>query len=174
MSEAVRVDDRMILTAVVRLLLEGTEVSAFQYDSGFTLHFQRPLPDRTGLPIQVSLVLKARWWVGDRDEIPLEMNVKDPALLKCGAERPYQAFKLMTFVGHTVKQADVDSSSNLRLLLSQGEVLTVQGVEPAWEFSWYLFVPSEIPGVDSWAVNCDSSGSLEGSWPQNAPIPTGS
>ncbi len=171
MSASLNVTDRTIVMAVVRLLLEGTEVVAFQYDSGFTVHFQRPLPERSGLPLQASLVLRAKWWTGDSDEVPVHMIVQSPEIFKCNLDQPYQAFKLMSFIEHNVDQVDIDAGSSLKLFLSNGDLLTIQGKETAWDFSWYLFVPSDTPGVDTWSVNCDASGNLEGAWPADAPIP---
>jgi hypothetical protein len=171
MSRVTPVNDRAIVTAVVRLLLEQTELIAFQYDSGFTVHFQRPLPDRSGLPIQVSLVLRAKWWFGEYDEIPTDMKAKNSGILKCNPDQPYKAFKLMSSVGHNVDQVDLGFDSSLRLQLSNSEILTVAGREVEWDFSWYLFVRSDTPGVDSWSINCDSAGNLEAVWPADAPVP---
>jgi hypothetical protein len=78
----------------------------------------------------------------------------------------------MSFVGHKVEHVEIDSDSSLSLLLSSGDLIRVSGLEDEWDFSWYLFVPSNFPGVDAWSINCDALGNLEGSWPAEANIPS--
>lgn len=167
----VTTSDRVAAIAVLRLLLEESELISFKYDSGFTVAFQQSLPQRNKeLPVQVSLVLRAAWWPTAAREVPETLRVQDSAVL-CRPEQPYQAFKLMTFIGRKVERIEVDLESTLSLFLSGGNVLRVAGTDEEWEFSWYLFSPSTVPGADSWSINCDAVGNIEGCWPSEARIP---
>jgi len=168
----VHVEDRAVVTAAIRLLLERTQLIAFQYDSGFTIHFQRDLSENSSLPVQMSLVLRAHWSPAATDEIPPGLVVNQPELLHCKAEQPYQAFRIMSFVGHSVDHVDVGDDSSLTVLLSSGNMIRVAGREEEWDFSWYLFVPSDNLGVDKWSINCDAAGFIDATWPGEAPLPT--
>ncbi len=164
-------EDRGSITAVVRLLLLDAELIAFQYDSGFTVHFQHPLPQaNTTWPVTSSLVLRSRWWPGVDKGIPVGLTATDQEGISCRPEQPYQAFRLMGFVGQKVEHVEIASDSSLSILLSGGHLICVPGKEAEWDFSWYLFVPSDFPGADTWSISCDNVGNLYGTWPADAKL----
>jgi len=172
MTSTVNSQERVVVSAVVRLLLEGTELIAFQYDSGFTAHFQHDLPLKNpAFPAQVSLVLRGPWSPDETEVVPPEL-IPDPEKTTCKPDQPFKAFKLMSFVGRKVEHAEVGLDSSLLLSLSGGATIAIAGREDEWDYSWYLYVRSDFPGADSWAITCHSNGDLEGAWPSNAPIPS--
>jgi hypothetical protein len=93
-------EDRDEITTVVQLLLLEAELIAFQYTSGFTVHFQHSLPQANAArPVTCSLVLRSRWWPGGTSEIPSAFAFTSQEGVSCQPEQPYQAFRLMSFVG---------------------------------------------------------------------------
>jgi hypothetical protein len=175
MSNSVHVEDRTVLTAVARLLIEGADLIAFKYDSGFTIHFQHEMSRaESALPVQVSLVLRAPWSPGEVDGVPSNLTVADLSRIRCRPEQPYQAFSLMTLLGQKVEHVEIAANGSMTLGFSSAGKIRIAGVEKEWDFSWYLFVPSDFPGVDTWSINCDATGNLEGCWPAEANIPASS
>jgi hypothetical protein len=172
MTSNITTEDRVAVTAVTRLLLEGSVLIAFKYDGGFTVDFQHEIGrSERGLPIQVSLVLRGRWWPGPEAGIPPKFSTS-PGETLCKPEQPYQAFKLMSFVGQAVEHVEIASDGALMVTLTGGNALQVPGREDEWEFSWYLFARSDFPGADAWSVNCAADGELSGSWPTGTHLPT--
>lgn len=173
MSADIIEQDRVVLAAAARILLVGADLMAFQYDSGFTVHFQHSVAERVAyrFPVQVSVVLRARWWPVTAALEADELRFPQAKGVLCRPEQPFQAYKLMSFIGRTVTVAEIAPDSSLRIVLSNGDTIHASGNEDEWEFSWYIFVPSNTPGVDVWSINCDNSGKVEGSWPSDISIP---
>ena len=171
MTTNITTEDRVAVIALARLMLEGSVLIAFKYDSGFTIDFQHEIgrPER-GLPIQVSLVLRGRWRPSLEAGIPPEFSTF-PGEVLCKPEQPYQAFMLMSFVGQKVEQLNIGPDGTLMVTLTGANNFQVAGREDEWEFSWYLFAPSDFPGVDAWSVNCGGDGELSGSWPAGTHVP---
>lgn len=165
--------DRDVLAAAARMPLVGADLMAFQYDSGFTVHIQHSVAERVAcrFPVQVSVVLRARWWPVTAAQEADDPRFRSAKGVLCRPEQPFQAYKLMSFIGRTVHVAEIERDSSLRIVLSNGDTIHASGKEDEWEFAWYIFAPSNTPGVDVWSINCDSSGKLEGFWPSDISIP---
>ncbi len=170
MSENVTTHDRPRIVSTIRQLLQGMELASFKYDSGFTIHFQDVGKLKVGLPAQVSLVLRGNWRWLPRVPFPANLTIDRIEGIRSRPEQPQQAFGLMTLIGETIEHVQVGDDSSITLVFSRNHELCVAGREEEWEFSWYLFVPSDFPGVDTWSITCYSSGKLEGVWPADARI----
>ena len=80
-------------------------------------------------------------------------------------EAPLQASSLMMMLGIEISAVRVGADSELTLVLADGRILTVEGINEEWEESWFLELPVDDPDRDQWSIVCDSQGHISGRFP---------
>lgn len=161
---------------VLTALLKESIIANFEYWSEFIIRIQRDeavkgpalramFADHR-IPSMFCLRLRGRWWVGDEREwetsvqqFPIKGTAKVPI------EAPLQASSLMTMLDVRISDVEVNQACDLELILSDGRILTVQGMGGEWEESWLLELPVDDPERDRWSIVCDSQGFIGGSFP---------
>jgi hypothetical protein len=85
-------------------------------------------------------------------------------------ETPLQASTLIMMLGSQISRVEVGENSNVSIALSDGRVLTVQGVNEQWEESWFLELPVDDPDREEWSIVCNSQGLIAGRFPGTASV----
>ncbi len=123
------------------------------------------------IPSLFCLRLRGRWWVGDQENWVLSTQ-KFPmkAAAPMPIETPLQASTLIMMLGSQISRVEVGENSNVSIALSDGRVLTVQGVNEQWEESWFLELPVDDPDREEWSIVCNSQGLIAGRFPGTASV----
>lgn len=161
---------------LLSLLIQDAAIANFDYWSEFILRIQRDDAQRSEelrnwfgenrIPSLFCLRLRAKWRIGEKQE--WEKSVRDfpiKGIPPIPEEAPLQAGLLMMLLGCGIATIRLDESSGLTLVLSDGRLLTVAGINEDWEESWFLELPVDDPDRDEWSIICDCNGRIAGRFP---------
>ena len=76
----------------------------------------------------------------------------------------------MMILDSKISAVRVDENSSLTLVLSDGRVIAIQGMNEEWDESWLLELPVDDPDRDQWSIVCDSQGLIGGRFPGPAAV----
>jgi hypothetical protein len=162
---------------LLTLLLQDAVIANFEYWSEFILRIQRDearrpqaLQDWFGesrIPSLFCLRLRGKWRIGNKQDWAASVQqFPMKGVTPVPAEAPLQASTLMMLLGIEISSVRVDENGELTLVLTDGRLLTVEGVNEEWEESWFLELPVDDPDRDRWSIICDSQGQISGRFPE--------
>jgi len=162
---------------LLTLLLQDAVIANFEYWSEFVLRIQRDearrpkaLQDWFGqsrIPSLFCLRLRGNWRIGEQQEWALAVQqFPMKGVTPMSEEAPLQASSLMMMLGIEISAVRVGADSELTLLLADGRILTVEGINEEWGESWFLELPVDDPDRDQWSIVCDSQGHISGRFPE--------
>ena len=161
---------------LLTLLLEGSVIANFEYWSEFIIRIQRDEAQKPAalrewfgerrIPSLFCLRLRAKWWIGELDKWMVSVQqFPIKAVPPLPKETAIQASTLIMLLGSEILKVDVDENSCITVVLSGGQVMTVQGTNGEWEESWFLELPVDDRDRDQWSIVCDSNGLIAGKYP---------
>ena len=161
---------------LLTLLVEKAVIANFEYWGEFILRLQRDEAqrhpalqewfDERRIPPLFCLRLRGKWWIGDQEKWTLSIQrFPMKGVPPIPPEAPLQASTLMMILDTEISVVRVGENGDLALVLSDGRVMTVQGINPECEESWFLELPVDDIDRDQWSIVCDSEGYIEGRYP---------
>jgi hypothetical protein len=151
-------------------------IANFEYWGEFIVRLQRDeakrhpgLRDWFGegrIPSLFCLRLRGKWWIGEKEKWALSLQqFPMKGVPPIPLEAPLQASALMMMLDSEITAVRVDEDSNLTLILSDGKIIAIQGINEEWEESWLLELPVDDPDRDQWSIVCDDQGLIDGRFP---------
>ena len=162
---------------LLALLLQNAVIANFEYWSEFILRIQRDEAQRSQalhdwfgesrIPSLFCLRLRGKWRIGEPQEWAMAVQqFQMKGITPMPAEAPLQASTLMLLLGIEILEVRVDENGGLTLVLSDGRLLIVEGLNEEWEESWFLELPVDDPDRERWSIICDSQGKISGRFPE--------
>ena len=108
----------------------------------------------------LSLDLRSGVRVGNEDDWKRFISSLPLQARRGEKDEPALAYRLMLLLGATIREVNLLDDGSISIGTTDGETITVQGLEDVWEESWVLEEPREVAGDNAKSITCRSDGKI--------------